>query len=568
MSTKKAIQASVLLWGHDGPVRQTFLEQLSTIGAPVRQDDIFSLYNLEGPSGPIELTAINGEAQIGSRHFQIASNTTRAFILIDQERGVDKTIKKEISLMARAGLKDLVALIGASNDNPEAQKHANKFNEFAALAGIERIEAFSADGDDGDTMPAFSMAQSLSNLDQAEQKLAASDFRMSLDRGASNPERHIIKGRVLSGAAESGTGIVSLPNSVRAQITTIYENGQEVDIARSGSHIEIHLDQDIDIEDGQLIAAAEGRPEVADQIRAQLYWSSDSPMLPGRPYQIELGGQKATASITDIRFRQSYDNLQQIAAKRLHGGDLGEVNLSFDEELAFDAYDNSRQTGMFVLLDKTTGEELGTGFIKYGLRRATNIHRQAINIDAAARSNTKGQLPCCIWFTGLSGSGKSTVANALETRLHEMGRHTYILDGDNVRHGLNRDLGFTDADRVENIRRIGEVAKLMVDAGLIVMTAFISPFRSERRMARELFGEGQFIEVFVDTPLDVCEARDPKGLYKKARAGEIANFTGIDSDYEAPENAELAVDAGARELDKLVDEIITDLITRGMLRTG
>ncbi len=283
---------------------------------------------------------------------------------------------------------------------------------------------------------------------------------------------------------------------------------------------------------------------MADQFEARLRWLGEHPLMPGRPYLFRLHESETTATVTAIKYREEVATGARLAARTLALGEVGVVNFSLSQPVAFEPYASNPRLGSFVLIDKLTSETVGAGTIDFALRRASNIRWQAVDVHKQARAGLKHQRPRCIWFTGLSASGKSTIANQLEMRLHADGRHTYLLDGDNVRHGLNRDLGFTEADRVENIRRIAEVARLMVDAGLIVIVSFISPFRAERRMARQLFEANEFVEVFVDTPLEECERRDPKGLYAKARRGELRNFTGIDSPYEPPEAAEVRVDTG------------------------
>ena len=570
--------AAILAWGHAGTVRAEFLNSLGGQNLSAELACAISRHDIASGDHAVSLTLFNTEREYTRDHLTAASNAARALLVIDAARGFDDVIAMHSLLLHRAGIADIWGIIGSGAgafSQVRFDEISRDLSRHAQLMGGNEIRCVPlapfkdhARRDVDETQPAvFSPELLADGLKSEAVELKSEDFRMTVTAlpGEGNT---VIAGTIVSGGIHPGERIVALPSSQTAQVERVEADQGESAEVWPGDQLHLHLDKALNVEPGQLLTAAEGRPEVADQIRAQLFWSSATPMLPGRTYIIELCGQSATASITDIRFRESYNNLQKIAAKRLHRGDFGEVNLSFDKELAFDAFNRLSQSGHFRKLDKTSGEEIATGLVRFGLRRATNIHRQAIDIDALARSDVKGQQPCCIWFTGLSGSGKSTIANALETRLHEMGRHTYILDGDNVRHGLNRDLGFTDADRVENIRRIGEVAKLMVDAGLIVMTAFISPFRSERRMARELFGQGQFIEVFVDTPLDVCETRDPKGLYKKARAGEIANFTGIDSAYEAPERAELSINAGLVDADELVDQIIAELDKRNMLSAG
>ena len=313
-------------------------------------------------------------------------------------------------------------------------------------------------------------------------------------------------------------------------------------VAHRGDAVTLTFAEEVDVSRGDILAsAAKTAPSVADQIAARIVWFDEEPMLPGRSYGIKCGCQTTTATISSLKYKLNVDNLDHVAGKTLELNEVGLCNLSTVKPLVFDPYADNAETGSFILIDRFTNATVAAGMIEFGLRRATNIQWQALSVDKGARANLKSQQPCVLWFTGLSGSGKSTIANMLEKRLHALGRHTYVLDGDNIRHGLNKDLGFTDADRVENIRRVAETAKLFVEAGLIVMVSFISPFRSERRMARELFQDGEFIEVYVDTPLEVCEARDPKGLYRKARAGLISNFTGIDSDYEVPEQAELSL---------------------------
>jgi bifunctional enzyme CysN/CysC len=292
---------------------------------------------------------------------------------------------------------------------------------------------------------------------------------------------------------------------------------------------------------------------------------AEEPLLPGRPYLLKSGARTVGAAVSELKHQVDVDTFKTLAAKTLSLNDIGLCNLSLSEQIAFDLYDDNRTTGSFILIDRFSNATVAAGMMRFGLRRATNIHWQALDVDKPARADAKGQKPCVLWFTGLSGAGKSTIANLVEKKLHLMGRHTYLLDGDNVRHGLNRDLGFTDADRVENIRRVAETAKLFVDAGLIVMVSFISPFRSERQMARELFGEDEFFEVFVDTPLEVCEQRDPKGLYKKARAGLIKNFTGIDSIYEPPQAPEIRLNASAQGPEDLAESIIEQLERRRLI---
>jgi bifunctional enzyme CysN/CysC len=310
---------------------------------------------------------------------------------------------------------------------------------------------------------------------------------------------------------------------------------------------------------GDVIAAATEPPESSDQFEAKLLWMGAHDLIPGRPYLLKIHTKEVVAAVTALKYRLDVNTGAHLAAKTLALNEIGVVNLSLSQPVVFAPYDVNRNLGGFILIDKLTFETVGAGMIDFALRRASNIHWHALNVDKRGRATIKHQTPRCVWFTGLSGSGKSTIANQLEQRLHAHGRHTYVLDGDNVRHGLNRDLGFTEADRAENIRRVAEVAKLMVDAGLIVIVAFISPFRAERQLARGLFEEGEFLEVFVDAPLDECERRDPKGLYAKARRGDLRHFTGVDSDYEAPEAPDLHLMTASSSVEECVAQVISRL---------
>ena len=317
--------------------------------------------------------------------------------------------------------------------------------------------------------------------------------------------------------------------------------------------------EEVDISRGDAISAVDAPASVADQFESTIIWMHDTPMLPGRPYLLKTGTQTVAATITDIKYQMNVGASEHLAAKNLENNAVGVCNISVDRPITFDPYKDNRDTGGFILIDRVSNNAVGMGLLHFALRRAQNIHMQHVDVNKAARAVSKEQKPCMLWFTGLSGSGKSTIANLVEKRLHAMGCHTYLLDGDNVRHGLNKDLGFTEVDRVENIRRVAEVGKLMVDAGLIVLAAFISPFRSERRLARELLEEGEFVEIFVDVPLLIAEERDPKGLYRKARSGELRNFTGIDSPYEAPQTPEIHLDTTSMTPDQAAEVVVTSI---------
>jgi len=339
----------------------------------------------------------------------------------------------------------------------------------------------------------------------------------------------------------------------------------DLDEALAGVAVTLTLGDEIDVSRGDILAMPAARPEVTDQFAAHLLWMSEDELLPGRQYLLKIGARTVPASVTELKHKVEVNTLEHLAGKTLALNEVGYGNISMAQPIAFDPYKENRDTGGFILIDRFTNATVAAGMIDFGLRRATNVHWQALDVNKVSRAEAKGQKPAVLWFTGLSGSGKSTIANIVERTLFAQGRHTYLLDGDNVRHGLNRDLGFTDADRVENIRRVAEAAKLFIDAGLIVLVSFISPFRSERRMARELLAPGEFVEVFVDTPIDVCMARDPKGLYRKAMGGEIKHFTGIDSPYEPPDKAEITVRTVGTDASELAVEIVDYLRKAGIV---
>jgi bifunctional enzyme CysN/CysC len=339
----------------------------------------------------------------------------------------------------------------------------------------------------------------------------------------------------------------------------------DLERAIAGQAVTITLADEIDISRGDVIATPDALPGVADQFEATVIWMAAEAMLPGRPHWLKIGTKQVTATITEPKYKVNVNTLEHLAAKKLDLNEIGICNLSLDQPVAFDAYAENRDTGSFILIDRLTNATVGAGLIHFALRRSQNIHWQALDVNKATRAEAKHQKPAVLWLTGLSGAGKSTIANLVEKQLLSLGKHTYLLDGDNVRHGLNRDLGFTDEDRVENIRRVAEVARLMADSGLIVLVSFISPFRAERQMARRLLPEGEFFEVHVDTPLAVAEGRDVKGLYKKARRGELKNFTGIDSPYEAPERPEIYLDTTRATPEQAADQIVAALRTAGIL---
>ena len=366
-------------------------------------------------------------------------------------------------------------------------------------------------------------------------------------------------GTVVSGAVGVGDEIAVLPSGQSSRVKSILSPAGEVARPEAGAAVTVTLVDEIDIARGDLMAPARERPQVADQFAAHLVWMSAERLLPGRSYLMKVNHGTVVATVTELKHRIDTDSLAKLAAKTLALNEVGVCNLSTGRPIAFDAYADNRTTGAFILIDRVSNETVAAGMIDFTLRRATNIHRQAVTVTKDRRSHLNHHKPAVLWFTGLSGAGKSTIANLVEVELHSRGVHTLLLDGDNVRHGLNRDLGFTEADRVENIRRIGEVAKLMTEAGLIVLCSFISPFRSERRMVRELLEPGEFFEVFVDASLEACMARDAKGLYKRALAGEIKNFTGVDQPYDVPETPELHLKADQAEPADLAGQVVREL---------
>jgi bifunctional enzyme CysN/CysC len=372
-------------------------------------------------------------------------------------------------------------------------------------------------------------------------------------------------GNLAGGTVRPGDRVRVQPSGRESTVARVIGPDGDLPVGLAGQAVTLTLADEVDVSRGDMISSGSHPAEVADQFEATLVWMSDEPMYPGRPYLMKIGTRSVNASVTEPKYRVNVNTLEHLAAKQLELNEVGVVNLSLDRPLAFDAYRDNRETGGFILIDRMHNGTVGAGMLHFALRRAHNIHLQHVDVDKAARAALKGQRPCVLWFTGLSGAGKSTIANLVEKRLHALGRHTYLLDGDNVRHGLNRDLGFTQVDRVENIRRIAEVARLMVDAGLIVIAAFISPFRAERAMARARVEAGEFVEIHVDTPLPMAEQRDTKGLYGKARRGELKNFTGIDSPYEAPEQPELHIDTTTVSADDAAEQVMQRLRQLGVL---
>ena len=508
-----------------------------------------------------------------------ASNCDFAVLLVDARNGVLTQTRRHACIVSLLGIRKVALAVNKMDlvdfDQARFDAITDDFMSFAAPLGFEAVTAIPVSALKGDNVmrpsPAMhwyhgpTLLGHLETVDVTPEE-KEEPFRFPV-QWVNRPHLDFrgYAGTVASGAVKPGDEVVIQPSGRRVHVARIVTADGDLDVAHRGDAITLTFAEEVDVSRGDIIAAPEAAPALADQIAARVVWFDEEPMLPGRTYVIKCGYQTATATISSLKYKLNVDNLDHVAGKTLELNEVGSCNLSVSRPLVFDPYGDNAETGSFILIDRFTNATVAAGMIEFGLRRATNIQWQELSIDKVARAGLKGQKPCVLWFTGLSGSGKSTIANLLEKRLHAIGRHTYVLDGDNVRHGLNKDLGFTDADRVENIRRVAETAKLFVEAGLIVMVSFISPFRSERRMARELFQDGEFIEVFVDTPLEVCEARDPKGLYRKARAGLITHFTGIDSDYEAPDDPELALKTKNISAELLTEAVLDELRRRHVL---
>ena len=499
-----------------------------------------------------------------------ASTADAAVILIDARRGVLTQTRRHSYLVSLLGIRHVVVAVNKMDlvgwDRQVFDSILQEYSEFAAQIGIKDFTAIPMSALKGDNITGPSEAAPwyegpallpLLETLPVEDDLRERPLRMPVQWvNRPNLDFRGFSGLIASGTVRPGDKIKALPSGRESTIDRIVTLRGDLDEAVAGQSVTLTLKDEIDISRGDVIAAAGSPPPVADQFEATLVWMDDEAMLPGRPYLLKLGARTVSAQVTEPKYKINVNTLEHLAAKRLELNEIGVCNLSLDAPIAFDSYADNHDLGGFILIDRISNRTVGAGMLHFALRRSQNIHWQALDVDKTSRAALKGQRGRVVWLTGLSGSGKSTIANLVEKRLHADGRHTYLLDGDNVRHGLNKDLGFTDEDRVENIRRVAEVAKLMVDAGLIVLVSFISPFRAERRLARELQAEGDFVEVYVNTPLAVAEQRDVKGLYKKARAGELKNFTGIDSPYEPPEHAEITVDTTAMSATEAAEQIV------------
>ena len=489
-----------------------------------------------------------------------ASTADLAVVLVDARKGLLPQTRRHSYIVSLLGIGQVVLAVNKMDlvgyDRALFEGIAAGYRELAAQLGIARVQAIPLSALEGDNLlqrspntPWYDGPALLPHLEavDAGDRGAAGSLRLPV-QWVNRPHQDFrgFAGTIACGQVAPGDEVVVLPSARRSKVAQVLgPGGDPLPRAGAGQAVTLTLADEIDVGRGDVIAAASDPPPVADQFAAHILWMGDAPLLPGRPYWLKIGTRTVAASVSEIKYRVDVNTQEHLAAKRLELNEVGCCNLSLEQPIAFAPYAQDRTLGGFILIDRQDNDTVAAGTLDFALRRADNVHWQHLDVDKAARARIKGQAPKVLWFTGLSGAGKSTVANLVDKRLHALGYHTFVLDGDNVRHGLNRDLGFTDEDRVENIRRVAEVARLMADAGLIVLVSFISPFRAERRMARERFAEGEFVEVFVDVPLEVAEARDAKGLYRKARAGLIPNFTGIDSPYEVPERPELHLDATA-----------------------
>ena len=509
-----------------------------------------------------------------------ASTADVAILMIDARKGILTQTRRHAFITTLLGIRRLVLAVNKMDlvgyDETIFNDIVEDFYDFAdelatdieiqpipmsALAGVN----ITSRSDETDWYEGPSLIEYLETVPVGDQRLNAS-FRMPVQWvNRPNLDFRGFSGQISSGNIKPGDRVKSMPSGKQSTIERIVTATGDLPEAIAGQSVTLTLADEIDASRGDVIVTADDPTEVSDQFQVRILWMSESPLLPGRRYYLKIGTKTVTATVNAPKYGIDVNTLSDVPAKTLELNQIGVTTVAIDQAIPFDPYEVNRSLGGFILVDRMTNDTVGLGLIDFALRRASNIHWQAMDVDRNALAEQKSQRPAVLWFTGLSGSGKSTIANALQKRLYALGKHTFTLDGDNVRHGLNRDLGFTDADRVENIRRVANVARLMSDAGLLTLVSFISPFRAERQMARGLMADGEFIEVYVDTPLEVAEQRDVKGLYKKARAGEIKNFTGISSPYEAPLNPELRIDTVDRSPEDAAEEILNYLREKGFL---
>jgi bifunctional enzyme CysN/CysC len=509
-----------------------------------------------------------------------ASTADCAVILVDARKGVLTQTRRHSYLVSLLGIREVAVAVNKMDlvaySAERFREIEDEYRAFASALGLERIVCIPVSALRGDNvlsgsaaMPWYEGPTLMAYLDAVEvdaDRMQAAPFRLPV-QWANRPNLDFrgYAGTIAGGVVRPGDRVVVAPSGRESVVERIVTYDGDVDEAVAGQSVTLTLADELDVSRGDVIAHADAPPQVADQFEATLVWMAEQPMLPGRSYLMKVGTKTVTATVTPLKYQLDVNTLEHLAATKLELNAIGVVDLECSQPLAFDPYRENRDTGGFILIDRITGDTVGAGLLHFALRRSLNVRWQTVAVDKAARAAALHQRPVTLWLTGLSGAGKSTIANLIESELHRRGHHTYLLDGDNVRHGLNADLGFTPADRVENIRRVAEVARLMVDAGLIVLVSFISPFRTERLMARQLFSADEFFEVYVDTPLAVAEERDPKGLYKKARAGELKNFTGIDSPYEPPERPEIRIDTTSATAVEAARGVIERLEADGVL---
>ena len=509
-----------------------------------------------------------------------ASNAELAVILVDARKGILTQTKRHSYIAHLFGIRDVVLAVNKMDlvdYDPEVYKRIlTEYRQFASELGQLNIVGVPISALKGDNVTSRSKRMAwyegptlLSHLEtmQTYKDLLSKPFRMPVQWvNRPNLDFRGFSGTVVSGIVRPGDAIQVSPSGQRSTVARIVMFDADLEEAQPGQAVTLVLTDEIDISRGDVIAEARKPLHTSDQLAVHLLWMNDAPMYPGRQYYLKSGARTVPCVVTDLKHTVNVNTLETQPAKSLGLNELGVANISLSQRIPFESFAEDGELGSFILIDRQSNGTVGAGLFDFSLRRADNIVWQALTVDKQHRAAIKHQRPAVIWMTGLSGSGKSTIANLLESRLHDLNRHTYILDGDNVRHGLNRDLGFTAADRVENIRRVGETARLMADAGLITIVSFISPFRSERRMVRDLLEEGEFIEVFVDTPLEICEQRDPKGLYRRARAGEIANFTGIDSEYQPPEAPKVHIRTTEVSPEQAVELLLGHLEEHGVVQ--
>ena len=503
-----------------------------------------------------------------------ASTADLAVVLVDARKGLLTQTRRHSYIVSLLGIRRVLLAVNKMDlvgfDQGVFDAIVADYRELAAQLGIDQVECIPLSALRGDNMiersPAMPWYQGPALLEHLETvdiaaTAADADFRMPVQWVCRpNQDFRGFAGTIVSGAVAPGDEVVVLPAGRRSRVARVVTADGDLTQASEGRAVTLTLTDEVDASRGDVIAAVFNPPEVADQFAAHLLWMGDERLLPGRPYLLKIGTRTVGASVTEIKHKIDVNTQEPLAAKHLELNEVAYCNLHLDQPVAFASYATNRALGGFILVDRQSNATVAAGTLDFALRRAGNIHWQHLDVDKSSRAAIKHQQPRCLWFTGLSGAGKSTIANLVEKKLLAMGRHTYLLDGDNVRHGLNKDLGFTDEDRVENIRRVAEVARLMTDAGLVVLVSFISPFRAEREMARALFEPGEFLEVHVDTSLAEAERRDVKGLYAKARRGELPNFTGIDSPYEPPQDAELVLDTVSAPPEALAERVIARLL--------